>query len=121
MGMRSLVKKIVPESLFQGVEPLGHLGEAVLEETLAGFPAKDLKVIGVTGTDGKTSTCTLITQMLRHSGYKVAMMTTISIDYGDGVEHANPTRLTSLGSAQLVKSLKQIKAKKPDWLVLETT
>ncbi|MDB5183225.1 MAG: UDP-N-acetylmuramyl-tripeptide synthetase [Candidatus Saccharibacteria bacterium] len=95
--------------------------EAMAEEAAAGFPAKNMKVIGVTGTDGKTSTCTLISAMLRNAGYKVAMMTTISIDYGDGVLHDNPTRLTSLGSAQLIKRLKQIKAKNPDWLVLETT
>jgi len=97
------------------------LAEAVIEEIIAGFPAKGMKVIGVTGTDGKTSTCTLIAQMLRSAGFKVAMMTTISIDYGDGVEHPNPTRLTSLGSAQLIKRLKQIKTFNPDWLVLETT
>ncbi len=119
--MRSFVKKLVPTGLFQAIEPLGHWGEAILEETLAGFPAKDMKVIGVTGTDGKTSTCTLITAMLRNAGFKVAMMTTITIDYGDGVEHPNPTRLTSLGSAQLIKQLQKIKGFNPDWLVLETT
>jgi UDP-N-acetylmuramoyl-L-alanyl-D-glutamate--2,6-diaminopimelate ligase len=84
MGMRSLVKKVVPTKLFKDIEPIGHWGEAIVEETLFGFPARKLKVIGVTGTDGKTSTCTLITQMLRANGYKVAMMTTISVDYGDG-------------------------------------
>ena len=119
--MRSFVKKLVPTGLFYRIEPLGHLAEAVIEQTLHGFPAKGLKVIGVTGTDGKTSTSTLITQMMRHAGYKVAMMTTISVDYGDGIEHANPTRLTSLGSAQLVKELKKIKAAGAEWLVLETT
>jgi len=119
--MRSLIKKLVPTNVFRKVEPAGHLLEAVIEETFYGFPAKNLKVIGVTGTDGKTSTCTLITQMLRHNGYKVAMMTTISVDYGDGVEHANPTRLTSLGSKELIKELKKIKAAGAEWLVLETT
>jgi len=119
--MRSLVKKLVPTKLFRKVEPAGHLLEAVIEETFYGFPAKNLKVIGVTGTDGKTSTCTLITQMLRYNAYKVAMMTTISVDYGDGVEHANPTRLTSLGSKELIKELKKIKAAGAEWLVLETT
>ncbi len=121
MGLRGVVKKIVPTNLFRDIEPYGHWGEAILEQVIAGFPAKDLKIIGVTGTDGKTSTSTLITQMLRHAGYKVAMMTTISIDYGDGVEHPNPTRLTSLGSAQLIKSLKKIKTSGAEWLVLETT
>jgi UDP-N-acetylmuramoyl-L-alanyl-D-glutamate--2,6-diaminopimelate ligase len=121
LNMRSLVKKIIPAGAFRKIEPAGHWGEAVVEQTAFGFPAKGLKVIGVTGTDGKTSTCTLITQMLRHNGYKVAMMTTISIDYGDGIDHPNPTRLTSLGSLPLIKELKKIKAAGAEWLVLETT
>ncbi len=120
--MRALIKRLVPSGLFRAVEPLGHWAEAVITQTLAGFPAKDFKVIGVTGTDGKTSTCTLITQILRQSGYKVAMMTTISIDYGDGRgPQANPTRLTSLGVRQLVRELKKIQAAGAEWLVLETT
>ncbi len=121
MAMRSLVKKLVPSGLFRKLEPAGHLAEAMIEEIFYGFPAKSLKVIGVTGTDGKTSTCTLVAQMMRYAGYKVAMMTTISVDYGDGVEHANPTRLTSLGSLELVKELKKIKKAGAEWLVLETT
>jgi len=94
----------------------------VAENILLGFPARGLKVIGVTGTDGKTSTSTLITQMLRHAGFKVAMMTTISIDYGDGRgDIPNPTRLTTMGSLDLLKKIKKIKASGAEWLVLETT
>jgi len=120
--MKSLIKRLVPAKLFKAVSPHWHLLKAITYQTLAGFPARNLKVIGVTGTDGKTSTSTLITQMLRNSGYKVAMMTTISVDYGDGKgEHANPTRLTSLGSGELVRELKKIKKSGAEWLVLETT
>lgn len=116
-----MLKKVVPKQVFAKVEPAGHMAEAMIEQTLAGFPGKGLKIIGVTGTDGKTSTSTLITEMLRQAGLKVAMMTTISVDYGDGILHANPTRLTSLGSAQLIRELKKIKSKGAEWLVLETT
>ena len=119
--MKSLVKKLIPAWVFSKIEPVGHKAEAVLLQTKAGFPARNLKVIGVTGTDGKTSTCSLIANMLRSAGLKVAMMTTISVDYGDGVLHANPTRLTSLGSAELVKELGKINKAGAEWLVLETT
>jgi UDP-N-acetylmuramoyl-L-alanyl-D-glutamate--2,6-diaminopimelate ligase len=120
--IRRLVKKVVPQKVFRKVEPLGHLGEAMLTQARHGFPAQGLKVIGVTGTDGKTSTCTLITQMLRHAGYKVAMMTTISIDYGDGRgPQPNPSRLTTMGVSSLVAKLKKVKASGAEWLVLETT
>ena len=73
LGMRTLIKKLIPRKVFKQIEPYGHLGEAILTNVRYGFPARGLKVIGVTGTDGKTSTCTLITQMMRNSGYKVAM------------------------------------------------
>lgn len=122
MGMRDIVKKVVPAKLFMALEPTGHLLEAVMWNAVEGFPSKGLKVIGVTGTDGKTSTSTLITQMLRSSGYKVAMMTTISVDYGDGKgDVPNPTRLTTMGARDLLQKIKKIKANNVDYLVLETT
>lgn len=120
--MRSLVKKIIPHSVFRRIEPLGHLLEAMVEQALAGFPVKNIKVIGVTGTDGKTTTSTLITQMLRESGYKVAMMTTISLDLGDGKGvQANTSRLTTMGSLDLIRKLKKVRDANVDWLVLEVT
>jgi len=120
--LRRIIKKVIPRSAFKAVEPYGHLGEAMLMQARHGFPAKDLKVIGVTGTDGKTTTCTLITNMLRANGYKVAMMTTISVDYGDGRgPQPNPTRLTTMGVGGLLSRIKKIKASGAEWLVLETT
>lgn len=122
MNPRKIVKKVVPKSLFPKIEPAGHYAEAVVENTLFGFPTKSLKVIGVTGTAGKTTVCTLLTHMLRESGYKVAMVTTVAIDYGDGTgAHANPTRMTSLGSLKLLKAVKRMKRAGVEWLVLETT
>jgi UDP-N-acetylmuramoyl-L-alanyl-D-glutamate--2,6-diaminopimelate ligase len=121
-GMRTLIKKVIPRNLFRKIEPYGHLGEAMLRQSKAGFPARGMKVIGVTGTDGKTSTCTLITAMLRDAGYNVGMMTTISVDYGDGKgAQPNPSRLTTLSVGSLIAKIAKMKANKVEWLVLETT
>jgi len=87
-----------------------HWVEAVIENVVYGFQLVVSKLLAVTGTAGKTSTCTLITHMLRESGYKVAMITTIAIDYGTEGAQPNSTRMTSLGSLKLLKTVKQIKA-----------
>lgn len=120
--MQKLAKRLIPSGLFEALVPYWHLFNSVYYQTKAGYPAKNLEVIGVTGTDGKTSTATLITQMLRHSGKKVAMMTTISVDFGDGNgPQANPTRLTTFDAKHLSESLKRMKKEGVEYLVLEIT
>lgn len=122
MSFRSAVKKLIPKGVFERIEPFGHLLEAAIVQLRYGFPARTLKVIGVTGTDGKTTTCMLIAAMLRNSGKKVAMLTTVSVDYGDGKgERPSPTHMTTASAGQLARMLKQIARNKPDWLVLETS
>lgn len=120
--MKKLAKRLIPGGLFGSIAPYWHLLNSVAQQTKAGFPARSFEVIGVTGTDGKTSTSTLITQMLRNSGKKVAMMTTISVDFGDGKgPQANPTRLTTFGAGDLVSSLTKMKQEGVEYLVLEVT
>lgn len=122
MNPRKIVKAIVPRKLFRNIEPYGHFVEAITIQGINGFPAQGLKIIGVTGTDGKTTTCTMIAQMLRNSGKNVAMITTVSVDYADGKgEQPSPTHLTTATAAGLAKMFKRIRANKPDWVVLETS
>jgi UDP-N-acetylmuramoyl-L-alanyl-D-glutamate--2,6-diaminopimelate ligase len=50
-----------------------------------GFPGRNLTVIGVTGTDGKTTTTNLIYSILRQAGYKCGMISTINAVIGDQI------------------------------------
>lgn len=120
MNFREIVKQLIPKSLFREIEPIGHLAEAVLAETKAGYPAKDLKVIGVTGTNGKTTTCFLIHKMLTEAGYKVGLMSTVAYGVGDDLK-PQIHHMTTLGASQLAARIKQLKAAGAEWLVLETT
>ncbi len=120
MNFRGIVKKIIPIRLFKKVEPFGHLCEAILINTVNGFPARKMKVIGVTGTNGKTSTAFLIHKMMVEAGLKTGLMTTVAYgvnsDIKPQVEH-----MTSVSPGQLAKRLKYMRSKNVEWLVLEVT
>ncbi|MFA7250329.1 MAG: UDP-N-acetylmuramoyl-L-alanyl-D-glutamate--2,6-diaminopimelate ligase [Dehalococcoidia bacterium] len=59
-----------------------------------GYPAQRLTVIGVTGTDGKSTTCFLILAALEACGISAGLLTTIESRIAGRVL-PNPTRLTS--------------------------
>lgn len=56
-----------------------------------GHPAEKLKVIGITGTKGKTTTTYLVKSILENAGYKVGLIGTIEIIIGDKHIHASNT------------------------------
>jgi UDP-N-acetylmuramoyl-L-alanyl-D-glutamate--2,6-diaminopimelate ligase len=120
MNPRRIVKKAIPKSLFKKVEPYGHLGEAVLLNAKSGFPGRGLKVIGVTGTNGKTTTSFMIHRMLVESGYNAGLMTTVAYGIGEDIK-PQVEHMTSVSVPVLMKRLKEMKAKGADWVVLETT
>ncbi len=118
--MRTLVKKLIPRNLFRQIEPYGHLGEAMLLNAKSGFPSRGLKVIGVTGTNGKTSTAFLIHRMLHEAGYKVGLMTTVAYGVGTDIK-PQVAHMTTVSVPTLMNRVKQFKAQGVEWLVLETT
>jgi UDP-N-acetylmuramoyl-L-alanyl-D-glutamate--2,6-diaminopimelate ligase len=117
---RKLIKLLIPRSLFRAIEPYGHLLEAVLLNIVYGFPARRLKVIGVTGTNGKTTTSFLIHRMLVESGYNVGLMTTVAYGVGDDIK-PQIEHMTTVSVPVLLKRIKQLRKAGAEWLVLETT
>jgi UDP-N-acetylmuramoyl-L-alanyl-D-glutamate--2,6-diaminopimelate ligase len=120
MKPRKLVKKLIPSGLFTFIEPYGHLLEAVLFNVKSGFPGRGLKVIGVTGTNGKTTTTFMIHRMLQDAGYNTGIMTTVAWGVGNDIE-SQIQHYTNVPVPELMKRLKYMKQKQVDWLVLETT
>lgn len=51
---------------------------------LYGFPYRKMSVVGVTGTDGKTTTCHIVYHLLKSQGKKVGLLSTIESVYFDG-------------------------------------
>lgn len=120
MDFRKFVKKLIPRSLFKKVEPYGHLIEALLFQVKHGFPAKGIKVIGVTGTNGKTTVSYMIYQMLKEAGYPVGLMTTVAYGTGDNLK-SQISHMTTVSSNLLLKRIKGMKEQGIEYLVLETT
>lgn len=120
MNPRRAVKKLIPKQAFKAIEPYGHLAESVAFNAINGFPGRGLKVIGVTGTNGKTTTAFLIHKMLHEAGYKVGVMTTVGWGIGGEVQ-PQLQHYTSATAPVLMKRLKQMDKAGVEWLVLETT
>ncbi len=120
MNIRKVVKTVIPIGLFRKVEPYGHLAEAVLFNVLYGFPARKLKVIGVTGTNGKTTTTFLIHRMLHEAGYKAGLMTTVAWGVGDNIR-PQIHHMTNVPVPELMRRLRVMRQEGAEWLVLETT
>ncbi len=64
---------------------------AFITAAFFGNPAEKLKVIGITGTKGKTTTTYLVKSILENAGYKVGLIGTIEVIIGDTHIHANNT------------------------------
>jgi UDP-N-acetylmuramoyl-L-alanyl-D-glutamate--2,6-diaminopimelate ligase len=120
MNPRKLVKKLVPKRLFDVAAPYGHLVEAIIYNCKYGFPARHMKVIGITGTNGKTTTSFLVHRMLNEAGYKTGLMTTVAWAVGDDVK-LQTQHMTNVPVPLLMKRLKQMRDEGVEWLVLETT
>lgn len=73
------IRSLVPNNLVNLFE---HLPLAVFAVLFFRYPAKNLRVIGVTGTDGKTTTASLIHAILLESGQKVALISTVGAKIG---------------------------------------
>ena len=96
-----------------------HLTKAAMAAHKYGFPGKRMRVIGVTGTNGKTSTCFMIWKMLNAAGYKTGLMTTVAwgVDkLEEQVEH-----MTTVDVETLNYRMKKIADLGAEFLVLEIT
>lgn len=85
-----------------------------------GFPSKKLKVIGVTGTDGKTTTTNLIYQILNLAGKRVGMVSTINARIGQR-EIDTGFHVTNPEPELLQKLLKEMVEDEIEYAVLEVT
>ena len=96
-----------------------HVLRADLAAHQYGFPGKRMQVIGVTGTNGKTSTCFLIWKMLNAAGHKTGLMTTVA--WGVDKLEKQIEHMTTVDAKTLNFRMKKIADAGAEFLVLEVT
>jgi UDP-N-acetylmuramoyl-L-alanyl-D-glutamate--2,6-diaminopimelate ligase len=119
-GIRKIVKSLIPTRLFSDIEPYGHLAESFIMNVRYGFPSRTMHIIGVTGTNGKTTTSFMIHKMLVEAGIKTALMSTVAYGIDDDIK-PQIEHMTTLSAGLLQKRLRDFKRAGVDWVVLETT
>lgn len=84
------------------------------------YPSRELGVVGVTGTDGKTSTSVLAEAMLARAGKRTGLIGTVSVKIADEIiDHE--TRQTTPESLEIQRMLRRMVDERVDWAVLEAT
>ena len=80
-GSRAIVLEILPEELQEGVAyivvPSSSEVLGLLSSALHGHPSRQLTVVGVTGTNGKTTIATLLFRLFRALGYRCGLLSTV--------------------------------------------
>ena len=109
-------KRLVP----QGVRNIYHMTVAVLAAFAFGFPARKIRVVGVTGTDGKTTTVACIDAILRAAGKKTALASTINFRIG-GREWVNASKFTTLSGWNVQKFLRRAVSEGCEFALLEVS
>lgn len=114
--MKSRLKKIIPPGALNRY----HQAMAIVANWLYGRPSEKMIVIGVTGTNGKSSTVWLIAKILEAAGYKVGATSTAMFKIADR-EWLNDQKMTMLGRLALQKILKQMLKAGCQYAVVETS
>lgn len=103
-----------------------HVMKAFFAGVRYGFPGRTrkMRIIGVTGTNGKTTTSFMIWKMLNAAGHKTGLMTTVAWDGVSGNEkdlHEQMEHMTTVNPGTLNKRIKMIRDAGAEFLVLEVT
>lgn len=116
MIIKQHIKKLTPRSLLN----FYHLIRAIIAQIIYGFPTRNMRVYGITGTNGKTTTALMLYSILKAARHKVGLASTVAFADGKTLWQ-NKVKMTTLNPFQLHNLVKQMHKNGVTDLVLEVT
>ncbi len=114
------IKKIIPKSLFQFFQPAYHYLLAALGALIYRFPSRQIYVVGITGTKGKTTTTEIVNYIFEEAGFKTAIASTLRFKIGDK-EKRNLFKMTMPGRFFMQKFLREAVDRSSQIAIIEMT
>jgi len=114
------LKRLIPKELFERLQPRYHLYLSFISAVIYRFPSRKIRVIGITGTKGKSTVAELVNVILEEAGYKTALQSTVRFKIGDK-ETRNLFKMTMPGRFFLQRFLRRAVSKKCDYAIIEMT
>lgn len=114
--IKKAIKRITPDFILSGY----HFGWAFLAALRYGFPSKKLKVIGVTGTNGKSTTVAMMAAIFKEAGCRVAVSSSINFEVAGDVRK-NSLANSMPGRFSIQRLLAEAVAAKCDYAIIEVT
>lgn len=118
--VKKIFRRAVSGDRLRHIEKSYRLNKAKAANLINREPAKSMHVVAVTGTNGKTTTCSFINEVLIAGGFKTAVYTTAYTEIL-GKRSANTTHMTVASSWSVQRFISRAKKAGADWIVLEVT
>ncbi|MAX69499.1 MAG: UDP-N-acetylmuramoyl-L-alanyl-D-glutamate--2,6-diaminopimelate ligase [Flavobacteriaceae bacterium] len=110
-GATAIVCEVLPENLQNGITYIevenSNQALAFMAANYFEHPSENLKLVGVTGTNGKTTVSSLLYQLFKKAGYKVGLLSTVKIMVADETYKATHTTPDSLTINKYLKLMNE--------------
>lgn len=115
-----IIEKLIPKKIFRACQPIYHFLLAITGAIFYRFPTRKIKMVGITGTKGKTTTAEIVNCILEEAGHHTALAGTLRFKIGSESKR-NLHKMTMPGRFFMQKFLADAVKEKCDWAIIEMT